>query len=177
MAALFHTLEAAAQDDAAELAEALITDLVKDAEAADKKARLRSLRDLDDAAILLRDMAKLIFEENALPLDQWREALFERLPRDDLVAAMAEVDANRQAPRRKALCGTSRTMAQGAPVVLQHRHQAGNGCRTWRQGRAGSDPLPRENCRLVPCQNARCANNGDPESLAAARAGRGRTRG
>jgi TnpA family transposase len=51
VAALFHTLEAAAQDDAAELAEALITDLVKDAEAADKKARLRSLRDLDDAAI------------------------------------------------------------------------------------------------------------------------------
>src|ERR1700712_5105199 len=79
VAALFHTLEAAAQDDAAELAEALITDLVKDAEAADKKARLRSLRDLDDAAILLRDMAKLVFEENALPLDQWRDALFERL--------------------------------------------------------------------------------------------------
>ena len=93
VAALFHTLETAAQDDAAELAEALITDLVKDAEAADKKARLRSLRDLDDAALLLRDMAKLVFEENALPLDQWRDALFERLPRDDLVAAMAEVDA------------------------------------------------------------------------------------
>jgi hypothetical protein len=93
VAALFHTLEAAAQDDAAELAEALITDLVKDAEAADKKARLRSPRDLDDAAILLRDMAKLVFEEDALPLDQWRNALFERLPRDDLEAAMAEVDA------------------------------------------------------------------------------------
>ena len=93
VAALFHTLETAAQDDAAELAEALITDLVKDAEAADKKARLRSLRDLDDAAILLRDMARLVFEEDALPLDQWRDALFERLPRDDLTAAMAEVDA------------------------------------------------------------------------------------
>jgi hypothetical protein len=93
VAALFHTLETAAQDDAAKLAEALITDLVKDAEAADKKARLRSLRDLDDAAILLRGMAKLVFEEDALPLDQWHNALFERLPRDDLVAAMAEVDA------------------------------------------------------------------------------------
>jgi hypothetical protein len=93
VAALFHTLETAAQDDAAELAEALITDLVKDAETADKKARLRSLRDLDDAAILLRDMARLVFEEDALPLDQWRDALFERLPRDDLTAAMAEVDA------------------------------------------------------------------------------------
>ena len=93
VAALFHTLETAAQDDAAELAEALLTDLVKDAEAADKRTRLRSLRDLDDAAILLRDMAALVFKEDALPLDQWRDALFERLPRDDLVAAMAEVDA------------------------------------------------------------------------------------
>lgn len=93
VAALFHTLETAAQDDVAELAEALITDLVKDAEAADRKARLRTLRDLDGAAILLRDMARLVFEEDTLPLDQWRDALFERLPRDDLTAAMAEVDA------------------------------------------------------------------------------------
>ena len=93
VAALFHTLETAAQDDAAELAEALLTDLVKDAESADKKARLRSLRDLDGAAILLRDMAALVFTEDALPLDQWRDALFERLPRADLAAAMAEVDA------------------------------------------------------------------------------------
>ena len=38
IAALFHTLEAAAQDDAAELAEALLADMVKDAEAADKQA-------------------------------------------------------------------------------------------------------------------------------------------
>lgn len=93
VAALFHTLEAAAQDDAAELAEALITDLVKDAEAADKKARLRSLRDLDDAALLLREMASLIFAEDGLPLDEWRVALFEKLPREDIEAAMAEVDA------------------------------------------------------------------------------------
>lgn len=70
MAALFHTLETAAQDDAAELAEALLTDLVKDAEADEKKARLRSLRDLNAAAILLRDMAALVFKEDALPLDQ-----------------------------------------------------------------------------------------------------------
>src|SRR3546814_8773710 len=41
VAALFHTLEAAAQDDAAELAEVLLADLVKGAEAADKQERLR----------------------------------------------------------------------------------------------------------------------------------------
>src|SRR5208282_6582210 len=65
----------------------------KDAEAADKIARLRSLRDLDAAALLLRDMGRLVLDEDDLPLDQWREALFERLPRADLEAAMAEIDA------------------------------------------------------------------------------------
>ena len=92
VAALFHTLEAAAQDDAAELAEALLTDLVKDAEAADRQARLRSLRDLDDAALLLREMGLLVMVDDALPLDRWRDALFERLPRPDLEAAMGKVE-------------------------------------------------------------------------------------
>jgi hypothetical protein len=67
--------------------------LVKDGESADKTARLRSLRDLDDAALLLCDMTGLAFEEDALPLGQWRIALFEQLPRDDLVGALAEGDA------------------------------------------------------------------------------------
>ncbi len=93
IAALFHTLEATAQDDAAELAEALLTDLVKDAEAANKKARVRSLRDLDEAAMLLREIGRMVLVEDDLPLDRWREALFERLPRPDIEAAMAKVDA------------------------------------------------------------------------------------
>lgn len=93
VAALFHTLEAAAQDDAAELAEGLLTDLVKDAEAGGKQARLRSLRDLDDAAMLLREMGRLVMADDALPLDHWRNVLFDRLPRVTLEAAMAKVDA------------------------------------------------------------------------------------
>lgn len=44
VAALFYTLEATAQDDAAELAEALLSDLIRDAEAAEKRSCLRSLR-------------------------------------------------------------------------------------------------------------------------------------
>ena len=79
--AAFHTLEATAQDDAAELAEGLSTDLVGDAEASGKRARLRSLRDLDDAAGLLREMGRLVMADDALPLDHWRDALFERGPR------------------------------------------------------------------------------------------------
>jgi TnpA family transposase len=93
VAALFYTLEAAAQDDAAELAEALVSDLIRDAEGDRRKARLRSLRDLDDAALLLKELAQLVVAGDELPLDQWREALFERLPRADIEAAMAEVEA------------------------------------------------------------------------------------
>jgi TnpA family transposase len=93
VAALFHTLEATAQDDAAELAEALLTDLFKDAAAANKDKRLRTLRDLDDAARLLREMGRMVVTDDDFPLVAWREALFEKLPRADIEAAMMEVDA------------------------------------------------------------------------------------
>ena len=93
VAALFHTLEASAQDDAAELAEALLSDLVRDAEAEDRRTRLRSLRDFDEAALLLRDMGLMVMGDDDLPLDRWREALFERLPRPDIEAAMVEIAA------------------------------------------------------------------------------------
>ena len=91
VAALFYTLEASAQDDAAELAEALLSDLAREADAEHKRSRMRTLRDLDAAALLLKAMANLVVIEDALPLDGWREALFEQLPRADIVAAMGEI--------------------------------------------------------------------------------------
>jgi TnpA family transposase len=93
VAALFHTLEAAAQDDAIELAEALLTDLVKDAEAAAARTRIANLHDLDDAAMLLKEMASLVLSDEDLPLDAWREALFKRVPRETLITAMDRIDA------------------------------------------------------------------------------------
>ena len=93
VAALFYTLEAAAQDDAAELAEALLSDLIRDAEGHRQKTRMRSLRDLDDAALLLSEMARLVAIADELPLNLWRAALFDRLPRADIEAARADVEA------------------------------------------------------------------------------------
>ena len=104
VAALFYTLEAAAQDDAAELAEALLTDLIRDAEGDNRKARLRTLRDLDDAALLLKEMAQLVIIGDELPLDAWREALFERLPRADIEAAMAEIEIIAKPDEIQTLC-------------------------------------------------------------------------
>ena len=66
---------------------------MKGAEAADKQARLRSLRDLDGAAMLLHAMGLLVLTDDALPLNEWRDVLFERLPRPDIEAAMSKVEA------------------------------------------------------------------------------------
>src|SRR3546814_2452435 len=61
--------------------------------AADKQDRLRSLRDLDGAAMLLHAMGLLVLTDDVLPLNEWRDVLFERLPRPDIEAAMSKVEA------------------------------------------------------------------------------------
>ena len=93
IAALFYTLEAAAQDDAAELAEALMVDLNNDAESASRDERTRNQRELDAAAILLRELTGMVLEDDGLPLDRWREVLFERIPRENLNEAVQKIDA------------------------------------------------------------------------------------
>ena len=52
VAALFYTLEATAQDDATELGEALISDLLREVEQAQATGRVAHQRELDKAALL-----------------------------------------------------------------------------------------------------------------------------
>src|SRR5208283_4983921 len=77
LAALFQTLEATALDDAMELFDALATDIFTHAEEAHRKSRLRSLRDLDAAAIMLRDVGQHVVadEDDTVPIGEWRNAL------------------------------------------------------------------------------------------------------
>jgi TnpA family transposase len=100
LAALFQTLEAAALDDAVELFDALVTDIFSQAEKAYRKSRLRSLRDLDAAAAVLRDLGQHVVADGdgALPPTGWRDALFERIPRANIESAMASVDSLVGAP-------------------------------------------------------------------------------
>ena len=74
LAALFQTLEATALDDAAELFDALATDIFIRAEEAHSKSRLRSLRDLDAAAIMLRDVGRHVVadEDDEMPIAGWQ---------------------------------------------------------------------------------------------------------
>lgn len=88
LAALFQTLEAVALDDAVELFDALATDIFSAAEQAHRKSRLRSLRDLDAAAVVLRDVSRRVVQDDDLPLTGWRDALFEQIPRADIEAAV-----------------------------------------------------------------------------------------
>jgi TnpA family transposase len=95
LAALFQTLEATALDDAVELFDALATDIFAHAEEAHRKSRLRSLRDLDAAAIMLRDVGQHVVtdEDNELSVAEWKNTLFEQIARADIKAAMASVDS------------------------------------------------------------------------------------
>lgn len=93
VAALFYTLEAAAQDDAIELAETLLIDLIKTAEAAEDKARLKGFSDVAAAALVLAGMSRMVLADDELPLDEWRAALFEKLPRSEIEAAQASTEA------------------------------------------------------------------------------------
>ena len=100
LAALFQTLESTALDDAVELFDALATDIFTHAEEAHRKFRLRSLRDLDAAAIMLRDVAQHVVadKDDALPVAKWRNTLFEQITRAEIEAAMASVDSLVTAP-------------------------------------------------------------------------------
>src|SRR5208337_3050450 len=63
---LCHGLEATAQDDALEVLELLLHELFDEAEKADQRARLRTLKDLDGAAATLADVGRVVLDP-ALP--------------------------------------------------------------------------------------------------------------
>jgi TnpA family transposase len=91
LVAFVYCLEATAQDDALEVLEAQLRDLFGDAIKADKKARLRSLKDLDQAAATLACACEMMLDPN-LPDAEVRARLFEKIPRDTLTLALHGVN-------------------------------------------------------------------------------------
>jgi Tn3 transposase DDE domain/Domain of unknown function (DUF4158) len=92
LVALLHTLEATAQDDAVELFEVLVAGIVGDAAKAHQQARLRTLRDLDSAALKLAKGWRLLLQDTT-PARGWRDHVFESVPQADIEAAMDTVEA------------------------------------------------------------------------------------
>ncbi|CAE6861780.1 Tn3 family transposase ISXc4 [Paraburkholderia aspalathi] len=90
LVAFVHCLEATAQDDVLEVLEALLRELFGDAIKADKKARLRTLKDLDQAAATLAHACQLLLD-TSVPDAELRATLFEKIPRDSLARALEGV--------------------------------------------------------------------------------------
>lgn len=96
LVAFARTLEATAQDDVLDLFDIVVTRIFADAQARDREARLRSLRDLDAAALTLRQGWGLLLEQDGQA--DPREAVFAAVPRAAIEAAMARVDALARPP-------------------------------------------------------------------------------
>ena len=75
-----------------DLFDIVVTRLFAEAKASQRKARLRRLRDLDTTALAMRDACRALMADE-LPDAEVRSAAFAAVPRDQLAAAMAEIDA------------------------------------------------------------------------------------
>jgi TnpA family transposase len=91
LVAFVYCLEATALDDALEVLEALLRDLFGDAIKADKKARLRTLKDLDQAAATLACACEMMLDPSVLDAEV-RAKLFAKIPRDTLTLALHGVN-------------------------------------------------------------------------------------
>jgi hypothetical protein len=120
--AFVHSLEAIAHDDALEVLDMLLQDLFGAAMQADKKARLRSLKDLDLAAITLAEACYFLLDPT-LPDSELRTAVFTRIPPNMLAQALGDVGALTRPPDDvfyKELVARYRSVRRFLPTVLKH---------------------------------------------------------
>jgi TnpA family transposase len=95
--AFIRALEASAQDDVLDLFDLLITRMFTDAIRKGREARLRSLRDLDAAALILSKVSALVLDD-AVEAADLREAVFDAVPQAVLEAAVAQIDSLTRPP-------------------------------------------------------------------------------
>jgi hypothetical protein len=122
LAAFVHSLEATAQDDVLEVLEIRLHELFGDAEKADKKARLRTLKDLDGAAATLADVCRVLLDP-ALPDDRVRRRVFEKIPQPLLERELENVEALIRPPDDvfyKELDARYAAVRRYLPMVLKH---------------------------------------------------------
>ena len=112
LAAFVHCLEAVAHDDVLEVLEMLLADIFRKAENADKKVRLRSLKDLDQSAIVLADACKAILDEELLD-DELRRKIFEKVSVDRLSCAVRKVQNFGAPTKRCVFSRTRKAISQG----------------------------------------------------------------
>src|SRR6266849_9291244 len=117
-------LQADAQDDVLDVLDMLLTDLLARVESQEKRRRLRTIGDLDIAALLLRDVGVLVLDP-ARPEQTLRSEIFRNWPRERIEHAVATVGElarppeNEQAP--EALLSRYSSVRQFVPLLLDTR--------------------------------------------------------
>lgn len=92
LVAFIHCLEATAHDEALEVLETLLKDLFRKAESAQRKARMRSLKDLDPSAGTLVEACNIIVDPDC-PDAELRSRVFTATPQKKLEQAIGKVTA------------------------------------------------------------------------------------
>jgi len=122
MVAFVHCLESTTQDDAIEILDMLLHELFNNAARAEKKARLRSIKDLDKAATVLATVCRNLLDPMH-PDDNLRVSVFAHIPRDVVIHALENVDALVRPPDDvyyRELKGRYRSVRIFLPTVLQY---------------------------------------------------------
>ena len=95
--AFAYVFEERAMDDALDLLDVLITDMVREAHKDGEKERLRTLRDLDTAALQLWDALQILLDER-VDVAAVRPQTFARIPRERVLDAGAQVETLARPP-------------------------------------------------------------------------------
>lgn len=117
-------LEATATDDALDLFDRLVTDLVSRSQGAERKERMRTIKDLDSAALTLRDACELLLDpelSEGQSLGEARAEIFARTGKQDLQKAVARVTEIARPPEedhRKELLRRWQTARSFLPDLL-----------------------------------------------------------
>jgi hypothetical protein len=130
------SLEAAALDDALDLMDILITEMFSGAARASDKARLRTIKDLDAAAIQLTQVCRLVLDAEVLDTEV-RSAIFKMMERERLEAAVNQVDSLVRPPEDvyyRELAGSYARVRRFLPALLRTIQIRRNACREIRVG-------------------------------------------
>ena len=91
LVAFAHAFEAETLDDVLDLLDMLITDIAASAKQLGRKNRLRTLRDLDQAAISLAEICRMLLDEAFQDIDV-RAAVFSKFPQERVAQAIRTID-------------------------------------------------------------------------------------
>lgn len=124
LVAFASNLEATALDDALDLLDILITEIFSGAARASDKSRLRTIKDLDAAAVQLMRVCRLVLDAD-LQDAGLRSAIFTAIEREELKAVVSQVDSLVRPPEDvyyRELAGSYARVRRFLPHLLRTVH-------------------------------------------------------